>query len=431
MVYAALLLAAVTGARIVTWPDLPAAVQARIQQAGFTAANFDSRIAAITIDAQTRVHEGDFDHLVFYVLQSAHFTKLPPIEPALSAKALLGAGGFGPGRQLPPAEAARIKAFVSAIASRDRDPRLMYFRTLVGSARGDELRTLVELHYVRAMSFLYEKEFASRTPDAAVRLYQKRGLSTDTEVEVGYAVHTGLGILKELEPSRRIRRVLIVGPGMDLAPRTGMLEAGPPESYQPWAVIDALVSLGLSRLDDLEVVGADINPRVVDHLRASRDKPPALPLVSGIAESETLTFAPGYLEYFKALGTAVGAVRGGPPTRRGHLAKAVTVSTGAAAVLRAEPLNIVTQRLTGEPFDLVIATNVLPYFGNAELGLALANIAAVVAPRGVFLHNDTRRDVLEAANDAGLPGEQARQVIIATVKGAPPLADTIVLHRRR
>ncbi|WP_217551393.1 hypothetical protein, partial [Pantoea sp. GbtcB22] len=77
-------------------------------------------------------------------------------------------------------------------------------------------------------------------------------------------VYNGLGVLKSLAPATRIRRVLIVGPGLDLAPRTGFLETNAPQSYQPWAVIDALVSLGLARIDDLAVVGADINPRVVD-----------------------------------------------------------------------------------------------------------------------------------------------------------------------
>jgi hypothetical protein len=57
-------------------------------------------------------------------------------------------------------------------------------------------------------------------------------------------------------------------------------EEGPPESYQPWAVIDTLLTLGLSRTDDLEVVAADINPRVVNHLRRSRFKAPRLTLVS-------------------------------------------------------------------------------------------------------------------------------------------------------
>ena len=92
------------------------------------------------------------------------------------------------------------------------------------------------------MRFVYQKEFvAQRDPrpaDAVADLYRSRGLSTDTAVEAGYLVQLGLAVAKGLQPDRRIRRVLIVGPGMDLAPRTGFLEA-PPESYQPWAVIDA------------------------------------------------------------------------------------------------------------------------------------------------------------------------------------------------
>ena len=97
------------------------------------------------------------------------------------------------------------------------------------------------------MRFIYQKEFVAQRarPDAVAALYRTRGLSTDTAVEAGYVVYNGLGIVQALDPERRIRRVLIVGPGLDLAPRTGLLEAGPPESYQPWAVIDALLALGL------------------------------------------------------------------------------------------------------------------------------------------------------------------------------------------
>ncbi len=42
------------------------------------------------------------------------------------------------------------------------------------------------------------------------------------------------------------------------------------------------------------------------------------------------------------------------------------------------------------PFDLVIATNILPYFDDGELMLAMSNIAAMLAPGGVFLHNEGR-----------------------------------------
>lgn len=411
------------GASTVGWHDLPPAVQARLQTSGHTASTFPGFLSALVREADVRVRQGDFDHLVFYFLQSTHFTKLPPIEPALSAKAFASDG------RVPSAAAARMAAFLRAIESADPDPRVSYLRALLGSvARGDR-RHLIEREYARAMKFLYAQEFLHRSKVA--ELYPTRGLSTDTAVEAGYAVHAGLGMLRGLHPERRIRRVLIVGPGIDLAPRTGMLEVGPPESYQPWAVIDALVSLGLSRLEDLDVVGADINPRVVDHLRASSKRAPVLRLVSGIGESGSVGFVPGYREYFTALGTAVGSVRAVSGAPAGHLTKTVAVSPAAAATLRAEALNIVTQRLTGESFDLVIATNILPYFERSELLLALSNIAAMLAPGGVFLHNDTRPEVQEAAGLAGLPSEQLRQVVIATVKGAPPLADTIILHIRR
>jgi hypothetical protein len=420
-------------ARSTTWTDLPPAVQTRLEQSGLTASTFDGRIAALARDARTRVRQGDLEHLIHYLLQSAHFTRLPPIEPALSAREVFGSGKSGqPPVVVPLAVDARIGAFLKAIGSSDRDPRLVYFRALLAdTVSGGDRRSVLTAEYLRVMKFVYDKEFFSRGSAAmTAELYHTRGLSTDTAVEAGYSVHVGLGVLKALEPSRRIRRVLIVGPGIDLAPRTGLLEVGPPESYQPWAVIDALVSLGLSSLDDLEVVGADINPRVVDHLRGARQTPPVLRLTTGLGETGAVTFSPDYRDYFTSLGRSLGTIRQGGKAPAGHLAKNVSVSTKAAARLRAEPLNIVTERLDGERFDLVIATNILPYFGQTELMLALANISAMLSPGGIFLHNELRPSLPDEAAAAGLPIEQSRQVIVATVKNAPPLVDTVWLHRK-
>ena len=55
----------------------------------------------------------------------------------------------------------------------------------------------------------------------------------------------------------------------------------------------------------------------------------------------------------------------------------------------------------------------------------------MLAPGGVLLHNDLRPSFRDVAAAAGLPLEQSRQAPIARVPGAPPLADTIFLHRRR
>ena len=429
------LLSVLAPARTITWTDLTPAMQARLDKWSEGGSGFDAKVAGLAREGERRVRQGDMDHLVFYLLQSTHFTKLPPLEPALTAREFVEAmkSGALAGNRFPPRVRPRVAAFLRALGSKDRDPRLQYFRALLDSVSTSR-ETVIAGEYMRAMTFLYAQEFVmrgrSRMGGEVAGLYETRGFSTDTAVEAGYAVHVGLSVLKALDPSRRIRRVLIVGPGMDLAPRTGMLETGPPESYQPWAVIDALVGLGLSSLDALEVVGADINPRVVSHLRASRAAPPVLRLVTGLQESDTLQLSSDYRAYFAELGRVLGTPGTRPKAPAGHLAKTVRVNARAAGALQVESLNIVTQRLEGQPFDLVIATNVLTYFEHIELLLALSNISAMLQPDGILLHNETRSKLPEDAAAAGLPVEQSRQVVIATVKGAPPLADSVWVHRK-
>jgi chemotaxis methyl-accepting protein methylase len=50
-------------------------------------------------------------------------------------------------------------------------------------------------------------------------------------------------------------------------------------------------------------------------------------------------------------------------------------------------VNIVTDRLDAEPFDLVIATNVLIYYDVLEQALALSNVEAMLKPGGFLLAN--------------------------------------------
>jgi SAM-dependent methyltransferase len=258
-------------------------------------------------------------------------------------------------------------------------------------------------------------------------------LSTDTAIEAGYLVHLGLATLKASQPTRRIQRVLIVGPGLDLAPRTGLLEAGPPESYQPYAVIDSLVGLGFSRLDHLQVVGADINPRVVAHLALAKGTNVSLTVLSGVGDSDSLTLQADFHAYFENLGQSIDTPPGAKPQPHGyhgHLRKSIAVRPEASRIVDGTALNIVTERLDGAPYDLVIATNVFPYLDDISLALALANIAAMLAPNGIFLHNEARPLMGELTAELALPLAHARTAIIATVRGAPPLYDSVFVHRK-
>jgi hypothetical protein len=406
-------------------------VRPTLAAAGLDESTFDAYVARTAAENVRRVREGDLDHLVAFLLQSTRITAAPAIEPALSARQLVEAlpaarrEAFlrGEASAAPPVPAeitARIAALLRAVRRPGGDARLAYFAALVETAFPDERQRAagVAAAYLRAMRFLYEKEFVAQrdaAPAAAVaELYRRRGLSTDTAIEAGFVVHLGLGLLTGDAPPRRIRRVLIVGPGLDLAPRTALHEATPPASYQPWTVMDALLGLGLARAAELEIVAADINPRVVAHLGATAARPPSLRAASGLRAEPGLSLSRDYQEYVDGVG------------------KALAAAAPALPRLRAEPLDIVTERLDGnERFDLIVATNILPYFDDAQLALALTNIGAMLAPGGVFLHNEQRLVLGEITAALGLPLRHSRHAVIATVAGAKaPLYDSVFLHVR-
>jgi hypothetical protein len=87
--------------------------------------------------------------------------------------------------------------------------------------------------------------------------------------------------------------------------------------------------------------------------------------------------------------------------------------------------------LTGAPFDLIVATNILPYFDDTQLTLATSNIAAMLGPGGVFMHNEPRPVLGDITEAVGLRFEQLRRVTLASVTGAAgPLTDVVMLHRK-
>ena len=82
--------------------------------------------------------------------------------------------------------------------------------------------------------------------------------------------------------------------------------------------------------------------------------------------------------YWQTFGDRIGAPAQAPSS------KAITDAAELRAVREAGDvqrmsvmdLNIVTQRLDGEPFDLVIATNVFIYYDVLEQALAMSNVGA-------------------------------------------------------
>jgi hypothetical protein len=287
--------------------------------------------------------------------------------------------------------------------------------------------------YAHTMRFLYEKERGQAKNQPPELLYQQRGYAADTQLESGFAVWTALSVLKELQPDLGLHRILIVGPGLDLAPRTGFIDLFSPQSYQPFAVADAVLSLGLARPDRLQVHSLDINPLVIefihDFVKQSNRR---LQLISGLRRDQlSLDFE----AYFRQLGRRIGSEKPLelPPPLASHLGKSLVIRPEIARMNTAAVMNILTQRYDPSPgYDLAVATNILVYFNTQELRLALANISAMLQPGAYLVHNEVRAEIDEIGPALGLIPVQARTIRLSAEGGSvKPLIDTLVLHRRR
>src|SRR5581483_7937859 len=87
------------------------------------------------------------------------------------------------------------------------------------------------------------------------QLFKDRGISLDTnlwpdyQLEQSFREMLGKGALKP----GSVRRVAIVGPGLDFVNKEAGNDFYPPQTIQPFAVIDSLLRLGIADPKALEV----------------------------------------------------------------------------------------------------------------------------------------------------------------------------------
>jgi hypothetical protein len=428
--------------RPIEYADLPRAIQQRLAAEGVPEPRFSEYLRQVERDTERRVAEGEREHLVHYVLQSRRFTDRPAIEPAVSARRFVESlaepersrfledAAYVPARGWPEAERARAVDALDALKRLTTDARLSYFKQLAASTERPLSADALYADYVRVVRFLYKKEFAFEGMTAEVaQLYQTRPHSSDTQIESGFGVYLGLGALHALEPGR-ITRVLVIGPGLDLAPRTDLIDMVEPQTYQPFAVADALLALSISSDADLRIESVDVNPRVVRFAESAARNPVTLHLFTGVIETREQPFSADYRDYVRALGRAVGSAVSPPPAiaadrRYQH---SIAVRDSIRHAMSAERLNVITERLDDTPgFDLIVVTNVLTYFDDRQLSLALANIAAMLHVGGYLLHNESRAGLVETAASMHLPVLQMRTAVLGGSKSRP-WYDTVWLH---
>ncbi|MGV3519535.1 hypothetical protein [Luteitalea sp.] len=400
------------------WDDLPAALHARLRSLGVT--DWARWARTQRADTARRVDEGRFDHLVAVALQSTRFTTRPAIEPAISARAFIATG------RIPDDAEARLLALASALERDDAD--LGAVRRLSPREAGPPLRAQLRTHYARMMRFLHEKEVVARTAAEVGRLYETRGLSTDTGVDAGFAVAEGIGAMPLDRPARH---VLVVGPGVEFGPRTGLDDASLGQSVQPLAVLDALRATGHAA-PDIGIDTMDVNEAVLEVVTqaAHADLPPSLVLLTSLS-GHTHTLLPSYLSWVEGWGRTLGIASSSLTARPdGRRVRVVRPAREAWARVSAAPGHVALDVIPAA-YDVIVATNVLAYLDDAALVAAAGMLAVSLRPGGVLLHNETRDLMALASADAGMPMVQARSVAFSAPDARGQVAhDWTCVHRR-
>jgi hypothetical protein len=157
-------------------------------------------------------------------------------------------------------------------------------------------------------------------------------------------------------------------------------------------VLDSLKRLGLAPSPgDPEIVLLDISPRIIDHVTQARARAARnIGYTLNLPLPRSTPWLPEVRSYWQTFGDQIGARTQVPASK-------VTADMADLRAVRARPsavrqmsvvnVNIVTERLDGEAFDLVIATNVFVYYDALEQALAMSNVEAMLKPGAFLLAN--------------------------------------------
>jgi len=359
---------------------------------------------------RARLEQGDEDTIVNWMLFGTSFTSRP--------RAVLGAveSGLAGDRELVLRRTielitARLDDLLTALAAPGNDERRLFARALL-QRRG--LRFATEADREAARKYLLaavirvaneqdqvDQELgatASGEPSTEFvqrsRLFRTRGLSLDTSLMPNYSIEQALTAMKArglLKPAS-VRRVAIVGPGLDFADKEVGFDLYPQQTLQPFAVLDSLRRLALAPSGDPDIVLLDISPRIIDHVTQARARAAKnIGYTLNLPLPRSTPWLPEVRTYWQTFGNQIGAPAQAPPTSKAiaDLAEVRAVRARPSAVQRMSVLNvnIVTERLDGEAFDLVIATNVFIYYDVLEQALAMSNVEAMLKPGAFLLAN--------------------------------------------
>jgi len=395
------------------------------------AAAWDAWVRSQDREVRARIERGVEDSTSNLVLYGTSFTTLPRLD---APEASVNSAG-----ELVEAARARVRAAAAAMARPEANERLRFAHEYL-ARRGVLPKDVEAVLTANLTRFAIEQreyqeklKAASATGDSQetlfVRstLFNRRGLSVDTSLLPNYALEDTLRAMlrKGAVSAGRMRNIAVVGPGLDFVDKRDGYDFYPVQTIQPFAILEAVVRLGLADAGGLRLVALDLNPAVIAHLRQMADRARAgKPYVVQLPRDRAADWTPASADYWEHFGESIGSPATPVAAPKGLMVRAVAVHSKYASRIEARDLNVVGQVLDGEEFDLVVATNILVYYDRFQQVLAMNGIARMMKAGGVFLSNT----VLPAERPAALE-YLGRRSVSYSVSGK--YGDDVVAYRRK
>jgi hypothetical protein len=388
-------------------------------------------------EVRARIDRGEEDSISNLILFGTSYTNLPRMESPESAVA--------EGGKVSEAAQARAHALAEAAGAAAPNERIRIVRDFLkrkGIARDAAEQFLTaNLQRFAEEQGAYQKELVDAGKSGDVEevlstrgtLYQARGLSADTSLMTNYALEDTLRTLsaKGILAEGSIRRIAVIGPGLDFTNKHNGYDFYPLQTIQPFAVMETALRLKLGKPDEIEVVTLDLNPGVNAHIaKLVREARAGRAYTVQLPRDTAADWPPAAVDYWERFGEILGTQAKPLPVPEalgGVTLRAVAIAPRYASRVTPLDVNIVAQRMDleeGKAFDLVIATNILVYYDRFQQALAMASIARMMNRGGLFLANDA----LSAHHVKALEFVDRHTVAFAK-KG--PYGDNVLAYRRR
>lgn len=358
-------------------------------------------------EIRDRLARGDEDSVLNLLLFGSSFTKLPRVT-SRELDALEGRLSYDELIR------ERITNLISTLSTADLNERLQFARhvlTRQGIDPGTEAGALLTRRFLLDGLARMADEFTdidrsrrdaqlSNDPGAQrveeLTRYQRRGLASDTSILSSFGIEQALKSIAAsglLGPAS-VRRVAIIGPGLDFVDKRDGYDFYPLQTIQPFAVQDALIRHRLAMPGDLRVTTLDLSPRINQHLQSARERArDGRAYTLQLPRDQGLPLTAGLTAYWRQFGEFVGiaATPIAAPEAGGPDMRAVRIRPEMVTAIEPRDLNIIFQRFNrladNQRFDLVVATDMFVYYDVFEQSLALANVASMLRPQGLLLSN--------------------------------------------